>query len=309
MRWSKGGLIYVPDGTIDWARSHAAYPTPFLLPDGTLRIYLASRDDSNVGRIGFVEVDPESPRRVLRVSRQPVLEPGPKGTFDSNGMGPSTVMEHSGRLLLYYFGFGAAEGGRYTMLAGLATGGMDGLEFTRTGDDPILLPRPDEMDLRSAPCVLRTAGGWKMWYVAGSGWTTSHGREVPTYSIHQLDSGEGHRWTGEPRAAVAPLGPDEFALGRPWVYDTPRGLRMVYSTRSHSKLYRMGVASWTESDGWTRQDAQIGLDVSPTGWDSEMVCYGVVVRTRHATFMLYNGNALGRSGVGYATLEDDEDHD
>lgn len=307
MRWSKGGLIYAPDGSIRWAKSHAAYPTPFLLADGTLRIYLASRDDHNVGRIGYIDVDPESPRRVLQVGRTPVLEPGALGSFDSQGLGPATVLERSGRLYLYYFGFGVGTAGRYTMFSGLALGGRDGLDFARVSDTPILSPRADEPDLRSAPCVRSVEGGWTMWYVAGSGWTVSQGKAVPTYSIHRLDSADGLRWVGEPRVAVSPLGSDEFALGRPWVYDSPRGTRMVYSSRSHSKLYRMGWASTSDTVSWTRHDSEVGLDVSQSGWDSEMVCYGVVVSTRHATFMLYNGNGLGRSGVGYATLEGDED--
>ena len=33
------GLIYLPDGSLPWARSHAMLPTPLDLGDGRLRIY------------------------------------------------------------------------------------------------------------------------------------------------------------------------------------------------------------------------------------------------------------------------------
>ena len=47
------------------------------------------------------------------------------------------------------------------------------------------------------------------------------------------------------------------------------------------------------------------LDVSPSGWDSEMVCYPHVFDHKGKRYMLYNGNGYGRTGFGLAVLEEE----
>ena len=39
MKWQKLGRIYVPDGTLAWAKKYACPPTPLLMPNGVLRLY------------------------------------------------------------------------------------------------------------------------------------------------------------------------------------------------------------------------------------------------------------------------------
>jgi len=46
----------------------------------------------------------------------------------------------------------------------------------------------------------------------------------------------------------------------------------------------------------------VGIDVSPTGWDSTMVAYPYVYSHAGKTHMIYNGNGFGLSGFGYAVL-------
>jgi hypothetical protein len=44
------------------------------------------------------------------------------------------------------------------------------------------------------------------------------------------------------------------------------------------------------------------MDVSETGWDSEMICYAAVITTKYGTTMFYNGNRNGETGFGCAVL-------
>ncbi len=48
-------------------------------------------------------------------------------------------------------------------------------------------------------------------------------------------------------------------------------------------------------------DASHSIDVSASGWDSEMVTYPAVIDDGARLHMFYNGNDYGRSGIGYAT--------
>jgi hypothetical protein len=42
------------------------------------------------------------------------------------------------------------------------------------------------------------------------------------------------------------------------------------------------------------------MDVAPSGWDSEMICYGSRLDCAGGRFLLYNGNAYGKDGFGAA---------
>ena len=67
--------------------------------------------------------------------------------------------------------------------------------------------------------------------------------------------------------------------------------------------YRIGYAWSTNLADWHRDDEQVDLDVSPDGWDSEMVAYPAVFELDGRTYMLYAGNGNGKTGFGLAVLE------
>ncbi len=68
--------------------------------------------------------------------------------------------------------------------------------------------------------------------------------------------------------------------------------------RGHS--YRIGYAESQDGLRWKRLDDQAGINISSTGWDSEMIAYPNVVQTETRSFLFYNGNGFGRSGIGAA---------
>jgi len=76
MRWLKHGVVWKPSGSRWWARTHATAPTPIRLREDTLRVYVQCRDEHGVGRVGYVDLDPSDPRRVIRESEATVLDIG-----------------------------------------------------------------------------------------------------------------------------------------------------------------------------------------------------------------------------------------
>jgi hypothetical protein len=76
---------------------------------------------------------------------------------------------------------------------------------------------------------------------------------------------------------------------------------MWYSFRGLS--YRIGYAESDNGISWTRCDSLAGIDVSKSGWDSEMIEYPFVFDHKGERFMLYNGNGYGKTGFGIAVLE------
>jgi hypothetical protein len=64
--------------------------------------------------------------------------------------------------------------------------------------------------------------------------------------------------------------------------------------------YRAGYAVSLDGIHWDRNDADAGIDVSDTGWDSEAIAYPYCIKIRDKIVMFYNGNGFGKTGFGYA---------
>lgn len=301
MRWEKLGLVYAPDGANDWAVSHAYVPTSFLPEENRIRVYAAFLDRDKVGRVGFVDLDARDPSRILEVSDAPVLDVGQPGTFDESGVTPLCLLEFDGKLHLYYIGWQRGLRLPYCLFVGLAVSADRGQSFTRYWRTPVLDRSDREPFLRSAASVL-LEDKWKMWYIAGDKWVDVKGKQLPTYNVRYLESGDGVNWGGEGKVCLDFANEDEFGFGRPYVIREGDLFKMWYSIRSFSKGYRLGYAESVDGLNWTRKDEEVGIDVSETGWDSEMICCSCIQPTKYGTYMFYNGNNYGETGFGAAVL-------
>ncbi len=303
MRWRKMGLIYAPDGTQPWARSHAMLPTPLDMGDGRLRIYVAFVDENTVGRIGYVDVDAGDPSRVIEVSNTPVLDIGEPGAFDDNGVNPVSVVRAGDEVRLYYMGYQLGVHVRYLLFSGLAISHDGGATFERHARVPVLDRSDRELLLRSAPHVAPDGPPWRMWYVAGDHHVAAGGTTRPTYNVRYIESLDGIHWPAQGEVVVDLESDDEYGLGRPFVTAWDGRSRMFYSVRSHSRGYHLGYAEAADDGTWVRRDEAVGIEVSLAGWDSEMLVWASVCPTEQGVYLFYNGNGYGETGFGYAILE------
>jgi len=306
MRWRKLGLVYAADGKLPWAQSHAFAPTPVMMQNGVIRVYVTSCDGDMVGRVGHVDLDAADPTRILRVADAPVLDIGAPGCFDDNGVVCTSVVEVGDELWMYYAGFQLGKKVRYYLFSGRAVSADGGKTFIRQSAVPILDRSDGERFVRSGPFVLRDGPSrFRMWYISGDEFINVAGKDVPRYGIRYLESADGIGWSRSGVPVISPAGDDEYGFGRPFVTRTPSGYRIWYSLRSRSNWYRIGFADSEDGLTWTRHDDDAGIDVSASGWDSGIVCYAAVFQSNGQTFMLYNGNDYGRTGFGAAVLETD----
>lgn len=301
MKWVKRGLVYCPPGDQAWAKSYATIPTAHVIDSHRVRIYFASVDAAMRGRIGFVDIDPRKPQRILMRSEKPVLDLGEPGTFDDSGVNPSCVIQRGEHTLLYYIGWQRCERVPYMLFAGLAKMNSDGA-FDRVQQTPILDRTPSEPFLRSATTIV-VEDVMRVWYVSADRWTMVGARQYPRYRIRYAESDDGVSWKSVGDFAIDFQNEDEFGFGRPWVLKDSNIYRMWYSIRSRTAPYRIGYAESSDGTTWTRRDSKAGLDVSSEGWDSEIVCYPCVVDVGGERYMFYNGNRHGATGFGCAILE------
>lgn len=302
MKWLKRGRIYLPDGSIPWARAYAFPPNPLLISDGVLRLYLSFCDENTVGRAAYVDVAADDPSRILRIAQHPVLDIGEPGYFDENGVLPTCVLPVGDLLYMYYVGYQLGNKVRYYQFEGLAISSDGGESFTRASRVPVIDRSDAEALNRTSAFVLLEGGVFRMWYVGGGEWTHARGKSLPVYNLRYIESSDGISWPSEGRVVMDFASGDEHAFGRPWVIRTGSGYAMFYSVRTHSKGYRLGYAESGDGISWTRRDDEVGIDVSSDGWDSEMIAYASIASVGDATYMFYNGNDCDRTGFGYAEL-------
>jgi predicted GH43/DUF377 family glycosyl hydrolase len=289
----------MPDGSRWWARKNASFPTVDVLGD-VLRVYFSALDEKNVGRTGYVELDAADPTRILFESTEPVLHAGEIGEFDDCGANASSIVTHDGTKRLYYQGWQRAERVPYLIFTGLATNDGNGQGFEKYSRAPILDRIEDDRFLRGAPCVMKEGEGFRMWYVSCRRWLQDrHGLHYDVV-IRHARSPDGVRWVADDEPCLSLDSDDEYAVGRPSVLFDSGTYYMWYSIRSFSEPYRLGYAESSDGVDWTRLDSEVGIERSPDGWDSGMICYPQVVRVDDRLLMFYNGNQHGATGFGYA---------
>ena len=181
---------------------------------------------------------------------------------------------------------------------------MGGERFERYSKTPVLDRTDAELFFRGGPFAMLDGGIFKLWYVAGSEWTSLNGKPMPVYDLRYLESGDGICWADCGKPSMAITGEDEHGFGRPWVIK--RGVndyQLFYSIRRRSLgAYRLGYAESVDGIHWVRKDDEMGLDVSASGFDSEAIMYSAVINVEDRTYCFYNGNNFGEEGFAVAEL-------
>ncbi len=294
MAWRKLGLVFAPAGDLPWMRSHAANPVPEMRGGDIARVYFSSRDEQNRASIGWVEVDLEQSPKVIAVATEPVLSPGPLGGFDDSGTSMGCIVQDGERTLLYYLGWNLGVTVPWRNSIGLAIReGRDG-PFVKHAPAPLLDRCAADPFTISYPFVLRDGPLWRMWYGSNLRWGAQE--QDMDHVIKYAESTDGRTWLRSGEIALGLNGPEEYALCRPWVEKTGEGYRMWYCHRGSA--YRIGRAESSDGRSWQRRSA--GIDVSPGGWDSEMISYPALLAHKGRRFLFYNGNRYGKTGFGVA---------
>ncbi len=303
MKWKKQGLIYGPNGDLSWATNSALQPTPIVFDENTIRVYVGMRDEEGRSRVGFVDVESDNPSEVRRVSQNPALDLGMPGTFDENGVVPCVVLKRDGKIWLYYAGYQLGQNVKFVAYTGLAISDDNGETFNRYQQHPICDRRDGELFFRAIHSVMFDNDVWRIWYGGGQEFELQNGKQLPKYNIRYTESADGIKLNDDFTVAVDMADDDEHRVGRPYVIKHDNKYLMFYGACRKSRGFRLALAESTDGYSWTRKDDEIGIDVSESGWDSEMQSYPSVIIGRNQTYLFYNGNDYGKQGFGYAVLE------
>ena len=299
MTWKKLGWVFVSDNHHPWMRTHAANTVAEHLKDDLFRVYFSCRDEENHSSVGYVDVELQPPFAIAGISEKPVLFRGGTGLFDDSGVSLSCITTVEGKKFMYYLGWNLGVTVPWRNSIGLAIYNEQTGQYEKTSKAPLLDRNGVDPYSISYPFVMKDGDVYRMWYGSNLSWGKD--QKDMAHVIKYAESKDGISWQRDGRIALDFADDQEYAMSRPCVIKENGMYHMWYSYRGQA--YRIGYAESTDGVHWTRKDNQVGIDVSSEGWDSESVEYPFVFDHKGKRYMLYNGNAYGKTGFGLAVLE------
>jgi len=301
MKWIKRGQIFIPNNQYSWVRTHGMLPVVDHLENDLFRIYFSGRDDANISRIGYVVVDINNMSKILELSVLPIVDIGKLGSYDDNGVSPTCIISYDNKKYLYIMGWNKGSKVRAAEVSGLAISLDNGVTFERYSKAPVIDRTDNEpYTILVISCILIENGIWRMWYDSADYWINEN---LPRYNIKYAESTDGIHWTRKGIVSVNYKTKNETRVSRASVIRDGSVYKMWYCFALGTQGYNLGYAESKDGYQFERMDDKVGIELSKNGWDSEMMCYPNVFKHNEITYMLYCGNGYGRTGFGYATLE------
>lgn len=311
-KWEKKGLVFTPNGYSDWMFSHAQCPFTYDFGD-YIRVYFSTREDYYNGMSkahgGWVDLDKQDLKKVIRIADRPMMELGQIGEFDEFGSMPNSIVKVNNEYYLYYCGWTRAVSTPYSWEIGLAKG-TDAKTFKKVGKGPIIGPTMYEPYLHACPQVYRFKDGkWHMFYLSGQRWLQGEEKMESQYLLVHATSEDGINWNRNPRPIIQPKVEYESQTSAA-IIELDGRYHMFFCYRygldfrkNLGKGYAIGYAYSDDLNTWVRDDSKAGITLSEDGWDSKMIAYPHISKINDKYYMFYCGNDFGKEGFGIAELK------
>jgi hypothetical protein len=301
-KWQKLGLLYCPSGNSRHAKllSHAANPLPVFIEGDVYRVFFSGRDANNRSSVGAVDIDIVQ-RKVITEHRHPFFVHGPEGSFYADGVSIGNCYEVNGVQYMLFMGWQTSKDSHWRGDIGRLIV-KSNLTLALDSEEPFMSANAIDPISLSYPWVMKNeSGGYSMWYPSTRTWDAGNGEMLAV--INFASSADGHNWERKGLSVPYELGRAQ-AFSRPNVFiDVKGGYEMWFSYRGGSgETYRIGYAKKKFGKNWELALEDAGIDVSFDGWDSEMIEYPFVFDHNGKRYMLYNGNAYGKTGFGLSIL-------
>lgn len=321
-KWIKKGLIFSPSMVKDiigggydmsWMHSHAQIPFA-VHHNNFVRVYFATREQYKNKQVkaygGYVDIDKKKLNQIINISKKPIIDLGELGDFDEHGSMPCSVIKQRNQYWLYYVGWSRRHSVPYDWEIGLAISNDNGISFKKYCKGPIVGPTATEPYLNSTPIVYKISDlEYHMFYHTGVKWITSQDGVESHYTIRHATSKDGINWIRSNCEIIQQKLKNECQTS-PSIIKINNCYHMFFCYRegldfreNKNKSYRIGYAYSNDLINWIRDDDKAGIDVSDSGWDSQMICYPHITKINNKYIMFYCGNNFGKDGFGYAELE------
>lgn len=317
MKWIKKGLIFNPhDHGLDFDCTDYAQSPQTIVFEDFIRIYFSTRKIDSTGKfishIAYVDFNPEL-TKIINFSKKQVIQNGELGCFDEHGIFPINPLKHKNKICAYTCGWSRRVSVSVETSTGLVISNDNGETFERIGSGPVLTSSLNEPMLVGDSFVKHFDGSFHMWYIFGKHWIEPKDNEPPArvYKVAHAISKDGINWKKEEGAQIISDALNENECqALPTVIKIEDTYHMFFCYRyatdfrtNPSRGYRLGYAYSKDLHNWVRDDNNKGINISNSGWDSEMMCYPHLFEAFGKVYLLYNGNQFGKYGFGLAELE------
>lgn len=315
LMWEKKGLLFDPTKyRTEWMFNYAQNPNVLELED-RIRVYFTTRParDKNgncISNTAYADFTKEEPFKLIGISERPLLEFGGPGDFDEFGIMPGSLVKIPERneVWLYYVGWTRLTSVPYKWSVGLAISKDNGKTFEKFSKGPVISSSAQDPYLQACPRVIRLdKDNLFMWYNSGTEWNYIDGHYESVYITKTASSKNGIDWVLSNKQVIPSKVEKECQTSASYFeYNNMHHILFSYrygaGFRGKEKGYRIGYMWSKNLKEWHRDDKLGGIDVSDTGWDSEMVCYPHAVKINNEIYMFYCGNNFGENGFGYTKL-------
>ena len=296
-RWKKLGCIYN-------RQYYSSVPQSFHMSENIYRIFFSIRDNKNRSLPFSIDID------IINLNilseKHINIELGDTGTFDENGIMPTSYIQKGREIYMYYIGWNTGKTVPFRNSIGLMLSDDKGETFKKYSEGPILDRSMHDKCFVAGNCVFKDDQCYRMYYQSCDRWSqTTDSQLQHLYNIKYAESQDAINWKRDGHIAIDYKYSNEYAISIPRVIFENTIYKMWYSYRGSplANTYRIGYAESNDGKLWVRKDDVLNLDVSSNGWDSEMICYPYVFDHNGERYMLYNGNGYGKTGIGLAVLD------
>ncbi|TDW47141.1 hypothetical protein EV144_105157 [Flavobacterium sp. 270] len=301
MKWKKRGQIFTVSKGFEEIVSHASNPVAVHLKNDIYRIFFSARNSFNKSSVSYVDINILT-LEIVNNPHEVVFSYGADNSFYSHGVSIGNFYTHEEKNYILFMGWQIRENQHWKG----EVGRLELLNKETLKLVPLkafmVIDQEDSISL-SYPWVTFHDGVYKMWYGSTLDWTSENGEMI--HVIKYATSIDGENWVKHGVAIPYEIGIAQ-AFSKPSVIIDNGGYHMWYSYRSgNGTAYRIGYSHSDDGINWQQQHNKVGIDVSNSGWDSEMICYPFVFQHKNSSYMLYNGNNYGKNGFGIAILEND----
>ena len=299
------GIVFQPKKEFSNLR-YAQIPTPILINDDVIRVFLSGRNKKNQSFIYHVDVKSSDPTKIIATNENPLLDFGKKGHFDEHGIMPSCAFRKEKKIFLFYSGWSLRKSVPYNNLMGLALSSGE-KKFYKPYQGPILGQCILEPLSATSPWICEYGNQYIMYYCSGIDWLEIDGKLEHTYDIKIAKSKNLISWNILGKVAI---GQNNFeqAITRPTVIKINKKYHMWFCFRDSRDFrngkgsYKIGHAKSENMINWKRSIHQV---IPENGWNRnslEMQAYPAAIKTKDFIFIFYNGNSFGKTGFGVISL-------
>lgn len=297
-KWKTKGLLIKPNKKIWWMSTHVGSTCAEVLENNLVKLYISGRAKDNKSRIGTALIKYEKKLKVLKISKDPILNIPEKkiGAFFSDGILYPEIVKFKKKTFLYFCGWLNHKTFSYNCNIGVCI--KKNNKFAMNFDYPLFnLNEIDPIGTGSMAIYKVNKNKLRMYYVSFDYWKKDKKKYIHKYYLKIAESFDGINWIRKNKIVIKPK-KNQIAIAHPSVLIEGKKINLYYCSRKNESYYQIFKTSSDNGINFRIKNDKIKLLKGK--WDNKDQCYPEIFEINNQKIMLYCGNRYGKTGLGYA---------